>query len=148
MTDAVEIVEVAPVLFAAVQAQTLRTDLFKTIRACLDKVYTFLKENRIRNDGINIVVYLDSALTIQAGVQVPERFEGNDTVMCLVTPAGSAVHTAHIGPYSEMDVAYSAIRHWGQETGIKTRGPSWEIYGHWTDDPRALRTDIYFLLQP
>jgi len=25
-------------------------------------------------------------------------------------------------------------------------GPNWEIYGHWTDDPAQLRTDVFYLL--
>ncbi len=26
-------------------------------------------------------------------------------------------------------------------------GPSWEVYGHWHEDPAQLKTDIYYLLR-
>jgi hypothetical protein len=25
---------------------------------------------------------------------------------------------------------------------------SWELYGHWEDDPAKLRTDVFYLLRP
>jgi effector-binding domain-containing protein len=45
-----------------------------------------------------------------------------------------------------MHPAHNAIHQWAKENNQPLAGPSWEIYGHWTDDPAALRTDIYYLL--
>lgn len=85
-------------------------------------------------------------MTVQIGVKVPETFQGNDTVFCAATPAGNAVHTTHWGAYSEMAGGYKAIEEWATEAGIQLTGPSWEVYGHWNDDPTKLRTDIYYLV--
>jgi hypothetical protein len=44
---------------------------------------------------------------------------------------------AHEAPASE-----------GEEQGTcATRGHTWEIYGHWTDNPDELRTDMFSLLK-
>ena len=31
--------------------------------------------------------------------------------------------------------------------GLVRAGPSWEIYGHWREDPSELETEIYYLVQ-
>jgi hypothetical protein len=37
---------------------------------------------------------------------------------------------------------------WCRTHGRRVAGPSWEIYGHWTEDESRLRTDVYHLLEP
>ena len=55
---------------------------------------------------------------------------------------------AHYGPYSRLGDAHAAVRQWCAAQGHALVGPFWEIYGHWTDDPAQLRTDVCYLLQP
>jgi hypothetical protein len=49
-----------------------------------------------------------------------------------------------------MHGAHDAIHQWCKANGRTFAGPSWEVYGHWTDecnrDPSKIRTDIYYLL--
>src|SRR5689334_20069132 len=33
------------------------------------------------------------------------------------------------------------------EIGVLRVGPSWEIYGHWREDPSELETEVYYLVQ-
>jgi effector-binding domain-containing protein len=58
--------------------------------------------------------------------------------------------TTHFGPYGGLHAAHEAICRWCADQGHKLAGPSWEVYGHWTDecnrDPSKIRTDIYYLL--
>src|SRR5262249_28162531 len=70
-----------------------------------------------------------------------------DGVVCSSTPAGLVATTAHFGPYARLGEAHQAILRWCADHGYKLAGPSWEVYGHWDDDPAKLRTDIYYLLQ-
>jgi hypothetical protein len=56
--------------------------------------------------------------------------------------------TAHLGPYNRLGEAHAAIRKWCADHGHALTGVSWEIYGHWTDDPAQLRTDVFYLLRP
>jgi effector-binding domain-containing protein len=63
------------------------------------------------------------------------------------TPGGAVATTVHIGPYNQMKSAHVAIHEWVRENGRHIAGPSWEVYGDWSDDPAKLRTDIYYLLR-
>jgi len=45
-----------------------------------------------------------------------------------------------------MKPAHVAIHNWAREKGYKLARPSWEVYGHWNDDPAKLRTDIFYLI--
>jgi hypothetical protein len=51
------------------------------------------------------------------------------------------------GDYARIGEANAAIIAWCRANDRLRAGPSWEVYGHWTDDPAQLRTDIYYLLQ-
>ena len=53
--------------------------------------------------------------------------------------------TAHWGPYDKLSGAYDAIKDWAAKNGHVLDRKAWEVYGHWTDDPGQLRTDVYWL---
>jgi effector-binding domain-containing protein len=46
-----------------------------------------------------------------------------------------------------MKPAHEAIHQWARENERRLTGTSWEVYGHWSDDPAKLRTDIYYLIE-
>jgi effector-binding domain-containing protein len=62
------------------------------------------------------------------------------------TPSGRVVTAAHFGPYQEMNRAYDAISAYLRDHDLRPTGPSWEVYGHWSDDPAKLRTDVFFTI--
>jgi hypothetical protein len=109
------------------------------IRELFDQFYAGFKEK----GGLNIVFYPGSGAAgefeIACGVQVESG--GNAS-----TPAGLVATTVYFGPYNRMSPAHEAIQQWARETGNKLAGPSWEVYGHWNDDPAKLRTDIFYLV--
>lgn len=144
MISQVELIRPPAATLAVVSVKTTRQALGVTIRSSLDTVYTFLRSVPARNEGINVVVYLDGEMNLRVGVQVPEVFESTGTVWCSTTPSGLAVHTAYFGPYLGMSEGHNAIHKWCKERGKTLAGPSWEVYGHWNDDPSKLRTDIYY----
>ena len=43
--------------------------------------------------------------------------------------------------------ANAAIIAWCRANDRLRAGPSWEIYGHWNDDPAMLSTEVYYLLK-
>lgn len=60
-------------------------------------------------------------------------------------PAGDALHTLHVGPYSELNKSHGALWKHIEDQGIAPKMPVWEIY---IDDPEntdaaELRTEIY-----
>jgi len=93
--------------------------------------------------GLNIVFYPGSGVAgefeIGCGVQLESG--GN-----AATPAGLVATTVYFGPYDRMGPAHEAIHRWARESGHRLAGPSWEVYGHWSDDPAKLRTDIFYLV--
>jgi hypothetical protein len=56
--------------------------------------------------------------------------------------------TTHYGDYGRLGEANSAIHAWCRANQRPLAGPSWEVYGHWQEEPALLRTDVYYLLQP
>ena len=80
-------------------------------------------------------------------MEVGRSFAGNGRVMPSSTPAGTVATTTHLGPYDRLGEAHAAILTVCKERGLALAGPSWEVYGHWTDDVAQLRTDVYYLLR-
>jgi effector-binding domain-containing protein len=142
----VQLQRVEPHIMAAVRRQAKAPQLPSVIPAACGEVWQFLRAAGIANSGLNAVVYHDQVMNIDCGVIVNAPFNGNGSVKCTATPGGNVVTVAHYGPYNLLGEAYRAITDWCNARHVKTVGPSWEIYGHWNDDPSQLRTDIYFLL--
>lgn len=55
--------------------------------------------------------------------------------------------TTHVGDYRALPEANAAIQAWCRAHGRQPAGPSWDVHGHWNDDPAKLRTDVYYFLQ-
>ena len=121
-----------------VRGVATRATLPAEIRTLFGQFYAETKPGR----GLNIVYYpscVDGKMEIACGTLVEQG--GNDA-----TPAGTVATTLYFGPYNQMKPAHHAIHQWVKDNNRRLAGPSWEIYGHWTDDPAALRTDIFYLL--
>ena len=124
---------------ATVRGHSTRATIPKTIRALFDQFYSGFKGK----GGVNIAYYskCDSAgeLDVECGVQVESG--GNSW-----TPAGRVATIVYAGPYDRMKAAHDEIHRWAREHGHKLAGPSWEVYGHWNEDPAKLQTNIFYLL--
>jgi effector-binding domain-containing protein len=136
---AVEIRRVPAQPIAIARGRTTRANLPGRIRALFDEFYAGLKGK----GGLNIIFYPGSGVAgefeIECGVQVESG--GNSS-----TPAGTAATTVYLGPYDQMKPAHEAIHQWARANGYTLAGPSWEVYGGWSDDPARLRTDIFYLV--
>jgi effector-binding domain-containing protein len=124
---------------AVVHGHTTMASLPASIRELFDQFYAGFKSK----GEPNIVFYpgdVAGEFEIACGVQVEKG--GN-----AFAPAGAAATTAYFGPYHQMKPAHEAIHKWVHENGRQFAGPSWEVYGDWSDAPAKLRTDIYYLLK-
>jgi effector-binding domain-containing protein len=137
---AIEVRQVAEQPIAVQRGVATAATLPKNIRALFDQFYAGFKSK----GELNIVYYPEwddtGEFHIECGVQVESG--GNSA-----TPAGTVATTVHMGPYDQMKAAHGAIHGWLRENGRKVDGRSWEVYGHWSDDPAKLRTDIFYLLK-
>jgi hypothetical protein len=136
---------------AGVRAQVPRGRVGQEFGRHLDQVYAAARAGAVVLDGQNIFIYreaTDQRLTVDfcAGVMAP--FVAVGVVMPLETPSGVAAMTTHHGDYGALGRANAAILDWCRAHGRVLAGPSWEVYGHWHDDPAQLRTDVYYLLRP
>jgi effector-binding domain-containing protein len=112
-----------------------------------DTVWPVLRAQGVAT-GRNVVVYHGGLDDIEIGVEVDSPFEESGDVRRSRTPAGDAAAVTHWGDYSAMQPAYAALDTWCQDSGRRFGGVSWEVYGHWAEDPSERRTDIYRLLAP
>src|SRR5260370_40662345 len=67
----------------------------------LDGVWAFLRQNDLRSEGHNIMVYRNNVpnLEFEVGVQVTRSFEPAGAVVPSDPPHGRAAHTTHVGAY-------------------------------------------------
>jgi effector-binding domain-containing protein len=138
-------------LIAAVRATIPASDIARTWKPALDQVWVFLKTNSGLHPGRNLFLYhhperRNEPMNIDFGVQVAQPFEREGSVQCITTPAGEVARTVHIGPYDRLGEAHDAIHAWCAAHNRKIGQASWEIYGHWNNDPALLETTIKYLL--
>ena len=116
----------------------------------LNQVYAAAKEGIVQLDGQNIFVYHDAGqpgeLDVEFGVGVTAPFSSAGPVQYSELPVGEVATTTHWRDYA-LAGAHDAVAAWCRSHNRALSGTSWEVYGHWSDDPAKVRTDIYYLLR-
>ena len=144
-------VSVAARPVAGVRAQVPRGRVAQEFGRHLDQVYAAARAGAVKLDGQNIFIYRAATadeLTVDFCVGATASFEPVGAVLPLETPGGVAAMVTHHGEYGRLGEANAAIIAWCHANNRKRAGPSWEVYGHWHEDPAKLRTEVYYLLQP
>ena len=141
-------------LLAAVRRQATPATLGTLIRT--SGVWELMKAHGIKSTGHNVVVYRDEpggdlmhspgGIPVDIGAEIIEPFESDAELTCTTTPAGRVISMLHMGDYSGLGATYDAIYAYCRSAGLKTAGPFWEFYGHWSDDPAKLETTVYCAL--
>lgn len=146
MTVDIEVIEVHADPIAVVRRRARPGQLARVVPDACGTVWNFIRSSGYGQAGRHVAVYLDGEINLEVGVEVMPGFVGGEDVYLSATPAGTAVHAVHIGPYQRLDDTHGAIRAWLAARNHRSAGPNWEIYGHWTDDASQLRTDVFYLL--
>jgi effector-binding domain-containing protein len=144
----VEVKRVEPQTVAVVRRRASQGQLAQVVPQACGEVWQFIRSAGIPNPGCHVAIYLDCEINLEVGAIVPGPFEPGATVVCSSTPSGLVATAAHFGPYDRLGEANEAIARFCDARGYRRAGPSWEVYGHWDDDPAKLRTDVYYLLEP
>ncbi|SRR5579883_430692 len=134
----VELKEVPETRIASVAGKAKRNALPAAIRSLFDRFYAGFKQK----GGLNVVYYPGCESPDEFDIECGVLFDAGNSAL----PRGLVATTTYWGPYDRMKPAHDAIHTWARENGRKLAGPSWEIYGHWSDDPAKLRTDIFYLV--
>jgi effector-binding domain-containing protein len=136
---------------AVVRRRAGAHELSKVVPDACGTVWSVVRSQQIPGAGRHVALYLDDQINLEVGVELDTPFAGHGEVVGSATPAGAVATAVHFGPYGRLCEAHQAIREWCAKHGHALAGPSWEIYGHWTDecnsDPAKIRTDVFYLLK-
>lgn len=146
MTHQVErcTVEARPLL--SIRRDVEGQPLSRLVPAMCGLAWAATQERKIQRRGRMIAIYPDCK-TVEVGVEVFESFTPEGPVLASETPAGRVARTIHVGPYADLGRAHEAVRLWCASEGETLAGPSWEIYGHGTEDPAEATTEVVYLLE-
>jgi GyrI-like small molecule binding domain len=137
---------------AVVRRRATSQELSKVVPDACGAVWSVVRAQQLKGAGRHVALYLDCQINLEVGVELDTPFAGHGEVVGSATPAGAVATAVHFGPYQRLHEAHQAIREWCARHGYEPAGPSWEIYGHWTDecnsDPAKIRTDVFYLLKP
>lgn len=158
MTYEIHIQQAAPQTIASVRERANSQNVGEVIVTSLNQVWEFIAATKTAHLGINVAIYCadasnpglffsDEGVPVEIGVLIAAPFDGTDAVQCSATPGGRVASTLHVGPYQKLSEAHAAICRWCRENGHALAGPNWEVYGHMTDDPNELRTEVFYLLK-
>jgi hypothetical protein len=148
----VELRTVAPRPTAVVAQTTTWKEFPGLWRELLDEVYGFVRPRPelAPDEGPelwrNAFLYLDDQPTVEIGVLVARSFAPHGRVVPSQIPGGEVATAVHRGDYAEMGRTHQAVNDFIDARGLRRAGPSWEIYGHWREDPSELETEIYYLV--
>jgi effector-binding domain-containing protein len=142
----VRIGESSATFTAVVRGRARQRELSVVVPRTIGEVWIFLRGNPGIHPGRNVAVYLDGEINLECGAEVASKFEGDGRVFCSTIPAGPMAATEHVGPYDRLGEAHEAVLQFCRDRRYRLAGPSWEVYGHWVEDPAELRTEVCYLL--
>ena len=142
-------IAVAPRPFAAVRARMPVVDVPRRFREFLDQVYA--RRAELPLDGQNIFLYRPTespdVVDVEFGVGITKPFAQSGSVAPAELPRCEAATATLMGDYGGIRQAHQAVIDWCKANGRRRTGTRWEVYGHWTDDPSKLRTDVFHELE-
>jgi effector-binding domain-containing protein len=95
------------------------------------ELFGWLGQKGIRPAGAPWVRYLvvgAEECELEAGSPLTAEVSGEGRVIAGIMPACTVVSTLHVGPYSELVGAYSALAAWMTTNGAVAAGAMWEVY--------------------
>ena len=141
-----------PRLLASVRRQAKPGTIGTLIRT--SGVWDLMKSRSIKSTGHNVVVYWDEpgahllaspdGIPVDIGAEITEPFSGDTDLACTATPSGRFISVVHTGPYDRLGEAYDALIGFARAQSLTLAGPYWEFYGHWSDDPAKLQTEVCY----
>jgi len=144
----IEVVEAPEQPTAIVPLSTTWPELPEQAGEAFDEVWALLrKEEGLRFDGHNVILYKDGVPNVEIGVIVTRTFPTEGRVQASVLPAARVARTVHVGDYDTLAEAHQAVREWCEAEGHEVVGPRWEIYGDWNEEhPELVETEVCWQL--
>jgi effector-binding domain-containing protein len=150
-TQIVQLLNRPAIPLAVIRRRVPPTQLARIVPECCGAVWQALKAQGLRG-GRNVALYWDSAIRLEAGVEMNGPFTEREGVVRSATPPGLVAALVHFGPYGTLGQAHDAIWAWCKANDHRVLGPRWEIYGHWQAewdaDPSRVQTEVSYLVAP
>ena len=88
-------------------------------------------------------------LDVEIGIPVSRKLAGRDDIQAGEIPGGKAATCLYVGPYAEIEPAYTALSEWMKDNGYKATGVAYEMYLNDPEEtpPQELQTQIAFPLK-
>jgi AraC family transcriptional regulator len=126
------------------------SEISATLGRLLPRVFASLVELGVRPVGPPFCRYTnwrEDECDLEGGIIVDGLVSGFGDIEGGQIGGGPAVHTLHIGPYTELSKAYDALQQWLGENGKQSAGAPFELY--LTDpgrvpDSAEWQTEIYW----
>jgi effector-binding domain-containing protein len=151
MTEEVQLGHVGPRPIAVVRRRAALAELSRVVPETIGDVWTYHRTVRpLPQPGHNVAVYsncVNGEVDLEGGCEVAEPFDGDGRVVCSAIPGGLVASLLHVGPYSALGDAHTAVGRWCREQGYQFAGPSWEVYGHERGDGSPPQTLVCYLLR-
>ncbi|HTR29604.1 MAG TPA: GyrI-like domain-containing protein [Puia sp.] len=112
-----------------------------TGRTLMDRLWKEVRSKHLPNNGLNVWVY-DEDNKLFTGVELTASPPADSPLEHKTVFMPQYAYTKHIGPYDQLKSTHEAAREEFKRVGIRVRLPYIEIYGHWTEDPAKLETEL------
>ena len=88
-------------------------------------------------------------LDVEIGFPVARELPGRGDIQASEIPGGKVATCLHVGPYAEIEPAYTALSEWMRENGHEATGVAYEMYLNDPQQtpPEELQTQIMFPLK-
>lgn len=118
-----------------------REDWAGTGKSLMDRLWKEVRSRKLPNKGLNVWVY-EEGNRLFTGVELTAPPPAGSPLEVKTVSLPRYAYYKHVGPYTEMKSTYEAAREEFRRVGIQARLPYLEIYGHWTEDPTKLETEL------
>ncbi len=130
---------------AVVKFSATETEIAQRIGAAFGAVHAYLSRAGVPMQGPAVARYKPGPqrFEVEAGFVVPSAIPGDGNVVPAELPGCDAAVTTHVGAYSELPSAYSAIQSWFEANRRQPAEIMWEEYWSGPETPpEQTRTDI------
>lgn len=148
--NTIEIRQVSCTPTAVIRHRVPKSEFPRVVPASCGRVWEALRAQGLRG-GHNVALYREAGQVVEAGVELVTPFSATGDIVLSELPAGIAAATTHLGPYSGLGAAHTAVQDWARASHRALGSVCWEVYGHWQQawdrDPSQIRTDVFYELK-
>jgi len=147
-----ELKELAPATALVIRAHATVPDIPALFESGFGEMEHLLQRQGKKPSSTSFAHYYginEGKIDVEFGYLVDESVHGGGRAVTGSTPSGKAAACEYIGPYAEIEPAYTALMKWVSDNGLTMNGEAYEIYLNdpFETPPELLRTQVHLLLR-